>query len=797
MTVHYYWLLNPWLKDSQLQMKAHLQLLGAGSLECGSHSLYYFLDQYRMLFNVSEGVQRLACQYRLKVSPNRLSAIILTRLDWECFGGLPGLILTMGDTARLLNDEVCRPLRIIGPRGLAHAIAAMRPFLHRRDFAVDVTEVCTGDDSSSCDDGISHWRDEQADIDVWFLQLHSKKEKSHSSTTAYRSSTDTSTTAARSSTSTDTTAAADLNVANVDCREESPNHFLMKMFQSEYSVKFSQTEREERCQEYAGRLSRELTCDGHRSLAVLLQGPTQPGKFDRAAALAKGIKPGPLFGRLASGESVTLASGEVVHPSACVGPRRPSPAVLILDLPTWELAQEAFRNVESLAALMSRAQAPGVQSVMHLLGAEVLMSQQQQQQPQQQDERRRAYLDFCQQLSQLQQKEGAGTPKHLFTAPNYSILMTSSVGLQRTLGTALSSPFFPSGQQAPHFLSADSVSGDDFAAIVAKPLDRIHLSPEGGFEHERVIDWDAYEETLAAAEGEDTAAHFDKDEIYVSTLGTGSAIPGKYRNVSSTLIENNPNNEAIFLDCGEMSLGQVYRLFGSAKAPQILANTSAILISHKHGDHHLGALSLIKAIGKCKREGRLLLVAPRRFHVWLEEFAQVSDFGFDGIDFLPADLILEEPVEVSGTGTQIRAFEVDHCLDAFGFQVTFASGKRVVYSGDTRPCDSLIAAAHECDLLVNEATMSDELLHEAIIRKHCTISEAVDIAFRAKAKRTVLTHFSQRYAKGALSVDQSVYSAVAMGVDLLRFPLGKFDEISAYTPLLPTLLPIDEEGSNE
>ena len=147
---------QPW---SFVKYEISFAVLGSGSLECGSHSLYYFLDQHRMLINVSEGVQRLACQYRLKIAPTKLSAIFLTRLDWECFGGLPGLILTMGDTARLINDSSsAKPLKIIGPKGLAHAIAAMRPFLHRRDFAVDVTELCVEED-------ISHWRDERADVD--------------------------------------------------------------------------------------------------------------------------------------------------------------------------------------------------------------------------------------------------------------------------------------------------------------------------------------------------------------------------------------------------------------------------------------------------------------------------------------------------------------------------------------------------------------------------------------------------------------------------------------------------------
>lgn len=46
-----------------------------------------------------------------------------------------------------------------------------------------------------------------------------------------------------------------------------------------------------------------------------------------------------------------------------------------------------------------------------------------------------------------------------------------------------------------------------------------------------------------------------------------------------------------------------------------------------------------------------------------------------------------------------------------------------------------------------QATFEDELVGEAIAKRHSTTGEAVDIGQRAGAYRTILTHFSQRYAK--------------------------------------------------
>ena len=50
-------------------------------------------------------------------------------------------------------------------------------------------------------------------------------------------------------------------------------------------------------------------------------------------------------------------------------------------------------------------------------------------------------------------------------------------------------------------------------------------------------------------------------------------------------------------------------------------------------------------------------------------------------------------------------------------------------------------------MLVPQATFEDELIGEAKAKRHSTTGEAVGIGQRAGAYRTILTHFSQRYAK--------------------------------------------------
>lgn len=52
-----------------------------------------------------------------------------------------------------------------------------------------------------------------------------------------------------------------------------------------------------------------------------------------------------------------------------------------------------------------------------------------------------------------------------------------------------------------------------------------------------------------------------------------------------------------------------------------------------------------------------------------------------------------------------------------------------------------------CDLLIHEATMEDELEQEALTKMHSTTSQAIEVGRNMNARHILLTHFSQRYAK--------------------------------------------------
>lgn len=72
-------------------------------------------------------------------------------------------------------------------------------------------------------------------------------------------------------------------------------------------------------------------------------------------------------------------------------------------------------------------------------------------------------------------------------------------------------------------------------------------------------------------------------------------------------------DSSILLDCGEGSVGQMYRFYGS-RTGDAIRSIKALHVTHMHSDHHVGVMDLIRARQKYMPENRpkLLLMAPKQ-----------------------------------------------------------------------------------------------------------------------------------------------------------------------------------------
>ncbi|KAI8506526.1 Zinc phosphodiesterase ELAC protein 2 [Branchiostoma belcheri] len=268
-------------------------------------------------------------------------------------------------------------------------------------------------------------------------------------------------------------------------------------------------------------------------------------------------------------------------------------------------------------------------------------------------------------------------------------------------------------------------------------------------------------ETIATAFASDTAASPSYPEVVF--FGTGSSIPSKRRNVTGILVHLS-ETESLLLDGGEGTFGQMYRHYGD-DVDRVLANIKCVFISHIHADHHLGLMKIfqerrraLQTLGEPQQP--MYLIAPLPFMSWINHYRlNCENIGMDNKDFI---LLLSKDLSVFSNEEQNQEFNslkedlgfkqlqvvpVLHVSRSYGLVVTHNDGWKLVYSGDSMPCDALIMAGKDATLLIHEATFDDELHQEAKRKRHSTITQAVDVGIEMNAGFNLLTHFSQRYPK--------------------------------------------------
>uniref|UniRef100_A0A8C5QS61 Zinc phosphodiesterase ELAC protein 2 n=1 Tax=Leptobrachium leishanense TaxID=445787 RepID=A0A8C5QS61_9ANUR len=279
-------------------------------------------------------------------------------------------------------------------------------------------------------------------------------------------------------------------------------------------------------------------------------------------------------------------------------------------------------------------------------------------------------------------------------------------------------------------------------------------------------------------------------------LGTGSAVPMKTRNVSSTLVNVSPS-QSLLLDCGEGTFGQLHRHYGDA-IEDVLSRISAVFISHIHADHHTGLLNILlqrqrAGMSTGKRLSPVLVIGPTVLMTWLNQYHDHCQEILHHFNLIPAKFLLDPSEDLNQNqkdliDSLLRTYGLEkfqtclvrHCRNAFGCSIIHRSGWKLVFSGDTMPCDALVEIGKNASLLIHEATLEDGLEDEAIEKTHSTTSQAINVGVKMNADFIILNHFSQRYAK--LPLFSSDFSdKVGISFDHMKVTLSDL-------PLIPKLV---------
>ena len=101
-------------------------------------------------------------------------------------------------------------------------------------------------------------------------------------------------------------------------------------------------------------------------------------------------------------------------------------------------------------------------------------------------------------------------------------------------------------------------------------------------------------------------------------------------------------------------------------------------------------------------------------------------------------------------------------------------GRKITYSGDLKPSDSLINLGINSDILIHEATFAKALAEIAEEKKHSTSVDAATDAKKMNAKQLILTHISARYQENALMLleeAKEIFPNTILAKDLLKIEL--------------------------
>ena len=310
--------------------------------------------------------------------------------------------------------------------------------------------------------------------------------------------------------------------------------------------------------------------------------------------------------------------------------------------------------------------------------------------------------------------------------------------------------------------------------------------------------------------------------LSIRLLGTSASRPTVERNVASLAVVR--EGETLLFDCGEGTQRQMMR-YG------VSFGLEDIFFTHFHADHVIGVIGLMRTMSLQGRTETLRMWGPRGAARMLK---RAEEFGMDRLSFPLEVTELDAGDRVARKDYAIVPFAVDHRgARALGYAiaeddrkgrfnpdrarelgipegpqwgeihrgrpVTLAdgrviepselvgaprSGRKVVLTGDTRPCAATLDAAKGADVLVHESTFGDEEAARAVETGHSTAREAAIIARDAGVGTLLLLHFSARYSRDASDLGKEArqcFERTIVGKDGMELDVPYRDATEAAT----------------
>jgi ribonuclease Z len=293
-------------------------------------------------------------------------------------------------------------------------------------------------------------------------------------------------------------------------------------------------------------------------------------------------------------------------------------------------------------------------------------------------------------------------------------------------------------------------------------------------------------------------------------LGTASAFPTKERAHSAMLLDI--GTESLLFDAGESVQRQI-QIAGERPF-----KISKIFLTHWHGDHVLGLGGLLQSFGMLKRRTPVEIFGPKGTFERFQHLRKALELRI-GFPVKIIEIPLKTIKIIETDKYEIWAAKAKHDIDCLAFAYVekpkrridvkylkkfnlvnnpvigkLADGKDIVWKGkkifakkatymqpgkkltyiiDSAYAENLINFSKNSDLLVCEATFTNEMKAEAKEYGHMTAADAATIAKKAHVKKLVITHFSQRYKTSdeLLKEAKKIFPNTIAAKDFMQFDI--------------------------
>ena len=215
-------------------------------------------------------------------------------------------------------------------------------------------------------------------------------------------------------------------------------------------------------------------------------------------------------------------------------------------------------------------------------------------------------------------------------------------------------------------------------------------------------------------------------------LGTSASIPSCQRDNTSLCIQH--NKRTILIDCSGSIVQKLYHIGINFR------DIREVVITHQHVDHYYSLFHLIHA--QCYLNKRMTIYTNAITIRLLKKLLKGMNLIRSHYPKVVFKNISSKKRFYSSGSFTLHAIKNNHIDGSFGIEIS-SRNKRIIYSSDTTPTQTIIKRAKNCDYLIHDCTASAAYFkkYPRLSQFHTNSRDLARIFCQLNIKKIIPIHF--------------------------------------------------------